>query len=115
MVFRACILFPLLILLSKNYVIAQTRTINRLKIEIAKAEKPEQKLEAVLALCDQGYSLHPDTLMYYAQKANSLATETHQPNSKVKALYYQSFSLTNKGLLIHLLMWQTGVSKIYLL
>ena len=42
---------------------AQTKIIERSRQAIAAAKDPATKLQAILLLCDQGYSLHPDTLM----------------------------------------------------
>jgi len=76
---------------------AQTQIINKLKYQISIANNQDQKIAAILALCDQGYSLHPDTLMAYAFKAKSLAIELNNIHSKVSAMYYESFAFTNKG------------------
>ena len=77
----------------------QTKTIEKLKVDIHQAKSPQEKLAALFSFCDQGYSLHPDTLMAYAQQAKLLAEQTNDLDSEVKAMYYESFALTNKGLI----------------
>ncbi len=59
----------------------------------------KKKLSAILLLCDQGYSLHADTLMAYAIDAQKLAAQLNDRLSGLKALYYKSAALTNKGLI----------------
>lgn len=78
---------------------AQTRTIDSLKKNISLATTSGKQLNAVLALCNQGYSLNPDTLMAYAAKAKNIATQRKDLHGEAEALYYQSFALTNKGLI----------------
>lgn len=77
----------------------QTPTIDRYKNAVSKTKNPAEKLAAVFALCDQGYSLHPDSLMAYSVKAAAIADETDNAAARVKAMYYESFALTNKGLI----------------
>lgn len=78
---------------------SQTKTIDNLKQIIRKTQSSDEKLQAILDLCDQGYSLHPDTLMAYAKKAQTIAQERSNRHDEVKALYYEAFALTNKGLI----------------
>jgi len=78
---------------------AQTKIIERSRQAIAAAKDPATKLQAILLLCDQGYSLHPDTLMAYAESAENIALQLNDKLSEVKAMYYKSFALTNKGLI----------------
>lgn len=77
----------------------QTRIIDQLKKDISNAGNQNEKLTSILSLCDVGYSLHPDTLMFYAQQAGSIAKKTGNKKAGISALYYQSFALTNKGLI----------------
>ncbi len=78
---------------------AQTKTIDNLKKNIALAGSAQAKLNAILLLCEQGYSLHPDTLMEYAENAYSLATGLNNKDLQAAALYQKCSALTNKGLL----------------
>ena len=78
---------------------AQTRTIDYLKKQVGKEQSTAEKLKALFALCDQGYSLHPDTLMYYAIQAEIISEKTGSNPERVNAMYYRSFALTNKGLI----------------
>jgi signal transduction histidine kinase len=79
--------------------IGQTKTIERLKRNVETATDTKEKLLAVFSLCEQGYSLHPDTLMAYAQKAKFLAEQNNNLHDEIKAMFYQSYALTNKGLI----------------
>lgn len=78
---------------------AQTKIIEHLKRNIESASTDQKKLQAILQLCDQGYSLHPDTLMWYAQKAFDLAVRSNNKPLEITALFHQSSALTNKALL----------------
>lgn len=77
----------------------QTYLIDSLKLDIKNSKTEEKLLAAIFALCDQGYSLHPDTLMSYAGHARKLAQKKSDLHDEVKALYYESYALTNKGLI----------------
>ncbi len=77
----------------------QTLIINRLKQNIRQANSPDAKLNAIFTLCEQGYTLHPDTLMHYSIVAEGIAQEQNDLHNEIKALYYKSFALTNKGLI----------------
>jgi signal transduction histidine kinase len=78
---------------------AQTTTIDRLKNKIRTANNDKEKLAALFSLCDQGYTLHPDTLMAFALKANQYAHQMNYPHEELRAKYYMSYALTNKGLI----------------
>lgn len=77
----------------------QTRIIDSLKERISEAAPGRQKLDAVFALCELGYTLHPDTLMQYAEIAEKMAGQMENLHDRVKAMYYQCGALTTKGLL----------------
>ncbi len=93
------LLFPAVMLGHACTGFSQTRTIDNLKLSILKTQLPKEKLRVILDLCDQGYSLHPDTLMFYSEMAGAIAQETDDLHNEVKARYYQAFALTNKGLI----------------
>lgn len=78
---------------------AQTATIERLKKSVYTAPAAQEKLRALFALCDQGYSLHPDTLMKYAMEAEELSGKLQDHTNRVRAMYFESYALTNKGLI----------------
>ncbi len=59
----------------------------------------EEKLSTILSLCEQGYSLHSDTLLLYAERAKQVAQQHRNVHAEVEAMYYHSFALTNKGLI----------------
>jgi signal transduction histidine kinase len=86
-------------LLSVSTSFSQTAVIERLKKNIERASADDKKLQAVFLLCEQGYTLHPDTLTQYAEKAKRLAQAQHKKLQEVEAMYYHSFALTNKGLI----------------
>ncbi|HMO61937.1 MAG TPA: tetratricopeptide repeat protein [Ferruginibacter sp.] len=80
------------------YAFAQTKTIEQLKQNVYKAPVPAEQLRSILLLCEQGYSLHPDTLMWYAAYAEKLAKAQNNTQAAFWAQYHQSAALTNKGL-----------------
>lgn len=86
-------------LVKSHTLLSQTKVINKLKQTILEAQSSDEKLRAMLDLCDQGYSLHPDTLMAYAKKAGAIAQERSSLHDEVWAMYYEAFALTNKGLI----------------
>ncbi len=86
-------------LISISSASAQTKIVANLKQNIVSANTVAKKLQAILLLCDQGYSLHPDTLMLYAQKAADAAILLKDKGLEVKAMYHKSAALTNKALL----------------
>jgi signal transduction histidine kinase len=93
---------PILLLLAVGIscvAFAQTRAIDNLKKRIRESQSPEEHLSVILDLCDQSYSLHPDTLMAYSIKAEMLARERRDLHEEIRARYYQAFALTNKGLI----------------
>ena len=81
------------------YCVGQTRTIERLKDNIRIATNSNQKLAALLTLCDLGYTLNPDTLFTYATQAKKLAANNHDLHTEVQTMFYQSGALTTKGLI----------------
>lgn len=93
------IIFFLLSLFSFSCLKAQTKIIDHLKRDIYAAKDASQQLKTVLQLCDQGYSLHPDTLMAWANTALELAKRLQNKNAAVAAMFHQSSALTNKALL----------------
>lgn len=95
---RCCLYIACLLVLPALYCTAQTPVIERLKREIADAGQGE-KLKAILLLCEQGYSLHPDTLMKYADNAWQLALRQGSDHGRAEAVYYKSFALTTRGLI----------------
>ncbi|MBL0357804.1 MAG: hypothetical protein IPP72_13365 [Chitinophagaceae bacterium] len=93
------ILLPGLLAAVALSVKGQTRIIEGLKRNVYSATSAERKLQAILSLCDQGYSLHPDTLMAYANSAEAIAEKIQDKSSEVTAMFHLSAALTNKGLL----------------
>lgn len=86
-------------LLPFSYLQGQTKVIGTLKKNIYAAGDEQKKMQAVLLLCDQGYSLHPDTLMSWAGTALDIAKSLKNKNAQVQAMFHQSSALTNKALL----------------
>lgn len=94
--------YRFLLLLSLLYsltVYAQTPVIDNLKKKVYSAAGEKDKLAALLSLCDQGYNLHSDTLMTYAIRAGHTAHALGDDHGELKARYYTSYALTNKGLI----------------
>jgi len=63
----------------------QTQKITNLKISFYKAINDQQKLNALLALCDEGTSMNIDTLYHYATLAKQMAANTNDNNKIVLA------------------------------
>lgn len=78
---------------------AQTALIDSLKGKIHAAGNDKERLSALFSLCDQGYTLHSDTLMFYAARARYYARKMNDTKEELKALFYISYALTNKGLI----------------
>ncbi|MEP6700821.1 MAG: hypothetical protein ABJA85_05880, partial [Bacteroidota bacterium] len=78
---------------------SQTNTIERLKNSIQNATTNDQKIRAIFLLCEQGYTVHPDTLMLYSEIARQIAIGQKNLHDEVQAMYYQSGALTTKGLI----------------
>lgn len=93
------ILFLSLFIFSVLSCISQTKTIERLKKEISPVAATPENIGTIFLLCDQWYSLNPDTLMAYAEMAKGLALRMKDDHSEVKATYFLSVAFTNKGLL----------------
>ncbi|MEP7255149.1 MAG: sensor histidine kinase [Ferruginibacter sp.] len=78
---------------------AQTRIIDSLKRNIRAATSNEEKIRTIFSLCDLGYTLHPDTLMQYAENGKKIAIQLNDLHDEVNAMYYETGALTTKGLL----------------
>jgi signal transduction histidine kinase len=87
------------ILLTPFFSYSQTNTIRGLKKNLLQAVTDDQQLAALLTLCEQGYNLHADTLIKYALEAKQLAARQESISSSIRAQYFQSYGLTNKGLI----------------
>ena len=77
----------------------QTRIIDSLKGNIRTVTSEKEKVKALFDLCELGYTLHPDTLMLYAENARIIARRLDNLHDEVQALYYKSGALTTKGLI----------------
>jgi len=93
-------------------VTAQTTIIDALKRNVYAANTSQRKQQAILLLCDQGYSLHPDTLMWYAQQAEKIAMANGDIRGEVNAMFHKSAALTGKGLLDSALSIAAGAQEI---
>lgn len=91
------VILCLLLLFAFYMAKAQTKTIDSLKKNISAASSPVSKLKAMLELCDQSYSLHPDTLMIYARKSLQLARQLQDKRQEAHALFFICSAYTNKG------------------
>ena len=89
----------LLLLLYCGRSVAQTTIINNLKSQVSNSTAGAAKLSAIFELCELGYTLHPDTLMNYAEQAELMAVGLNDKAGEIKARYYQCGALTTKGLL----------------
>lgn len=96
---RVIVISALILIFQLPNLYSQTRTIARLKEQIQKSSSSKNQLATILALCNQGNTLPPDTLMSYALAARTISKKVHDFHAEIEALYYQSFAYTNKGLL----------------
>lgn len=89
----------LMIMLLTQATFAQTNTIQKLKGNIATATNVHQKMIGLSAFCEQGYSLHPDTLIFYANHLKLLAKQSGDIGAEARSVLYLSSALTTKGLI----------------
>jgi signal transduction histidine kinase len=89
--------FFFILLLSSLCTMAQTKTIDGLKHNIWAAASGKEKVKAIFALCELGYTVHPDTLMNYAENARTISIKINNLHDEVQAMYYQCGALTTKG------------------
>jgi len=75
------------------------KNIDNLKNNIRIAKTNEEKIKAIFTFCELGYTLHPDTLMLYAEKAKALTIQTGNLRDEIQAMYYECGALTTKGYL----------------
>lgn len=97
MLFRHYLLLFLLYLFCHGTAESQTTLIDSLKKNIARAISSQEKLNAVLALCEQRQSLNTDTLFYYASLARKMAIALKDDKNIPMANYFVSSSLSRKG------------------
>src|SRR5665647_449865 len=82
-----CVLTLLLIIGLLQLASSQTRYIDSLKQVVYHAENQQQKLKAILVLCDEFQSLNRDTLDLYASQAKNLAYKSgDEQNRKLAAI-----------------------------
>jgi signal transduction histidine kinase len=75
----------------------QTPLIDSLKKNITDSKSLQNKLNAILALCEQRQSLNTDTLFYYASLAGKMAMALKDVKNTALANYFVSNSLSRKG------------------
>jgi signal transduction histidine kinase len=78
---------------------AQTKIITVLKDELAAAKTITEEQAAIFALCEQGYNMHPDTLLSYSKNAMNAAVAAGNLHDMVRASYYQCIAYTTKGMI----------------
>ena len=76
---------------------AQTPVIETLKKKISIARTANEKLKALLDLCEQRQSLSSDTLFHYAGMAKQAALANNDERNSIWADYYITASLVKKG------------------
>ncbi|MEO7312545.1 MAG: ATP-binding protein [Chitinophagaceae bacterium] len=76
----------------------QTKKIDQFKQQITLAKTNAAKVDAMLNLCDEKYSLNPDTLNKYATAALSLSRTEKNKSKEILADYYITYSLLLNGL-----------------
>ncbi|MGC4101226.1 tetratricopeptide repeat-containing sensor histidine kinase [Ferruginibacter sp.] len=78
---------------------AQTKIIDSLKARVWLAKTEKDKVAAIFDLCELGYTLHPDTLMVYAEQAKEITKRSGNLHDEIQSMYYESGALTTKGLI----------------
>ena len=96
---RFLVVFFIYLLSTATCLSGQTKTIERLKSEIEKAQNPDKKLQALFAFADQRLSLSADTLCKYAFAAKELSLTQNDIIKKALAEYYVATCLVKQGLL----------------
>ena len=84
-------------LFSCGKIAAQTIIIDSLKREISFAKTQEQKLTNIFSLCDQSFSLHPDTLLHYLTLAKNIAATKSGSKDQALLAFYESSYLLRSG------------------
>jgi hypothetical protein len=97
MLSRCLLLMFLLNLFCAGDADAQTALIDSVKKNIGHAKSAQNKLNAVLALCEQRQSLNTDTLFYYASLGRKMAITLKDEENIALANYFVSNSLSRKG------------------
>jgi signal transduction histidine kinase/tetratricopeptide (TPR) repeat protein len=97
MQFRRLLIMFLICLFCAGGTKAQTPLIDSLKKNIIAATTSENKLKAVLALCEQRQSLNTDTLFWYASLANKMAVDLQDEDDIALSNFFVSNSLSRKG------------------
>lgn len=77
--------------------IGQTRKVERLLRAVHEAGGEAQKLEALLSLCEEQYSISTDSLLQYALEAHELAARLADAEGASKANHKVAFALMKKG------------------
>ena len=93
------IVLCLLFCITADNCFAQTKIIDSLKKNVWTARSSEEKVKAVFAFCELGYTLHPDTLMTYAEEAKQVSIRSGNLHDEVQSMYYECGALTTKGLI----------------
>jgi signal transduction histidine kinase len=72
---------------------SQTHIIDSLKKRVTKAENKEQKVKALLDLCQQKYSLTADSLYHFASEVKRLSQKEPGRRNAILADYYIAYSM----------------------
>src|SRR5579871_6576241 len=91
---KLVIIFPLFFSL---IAFTQTKIIDHLKQEIAAATNDRTKLTAVISLCEQFNSLHPDTLLTYYNIAEEISAKENNDKEKTEARFYKAVYFFKKA------------------
>jgi signal transduction histidine kinase len=77
---------------------AQTNRITVLKKKVEQAGTMQEKLAAILTLCEETESLNDDTLLHYATEAKTIASSQKNSVQVQLASYYEAYALYRKGM-----------------
>lgn len=86
--------------------------INELKAELNNHKNSKERSSFLIRLCDQGYNLHADTLLKYADELMMQAEKENNTFQKAQALYFKSAAYTTKGLIDTSLALATASKKL---
>lgn len=89
--------FYFLLLIFPLITLGQTHRIDSLKRKTASAVTDKEQLDGLLSICREVFSLHGDTLCYYANKASRLATALGDEEKQLWASCYWVHGLSATG------------------
>jgi two-component system, NarL family, sensor kinase len=81
-----------------NQAYSQTHIIDSLKRQVANAASKEQKVQALLELCGQKYSLNAALLYHYASEVKKISQKEPNARNSILADYYIAYSMVTNNM-----------------